>query len=436
MEQDFKNIVGLAEEGKPAIIRFFGPVTEQTTSWFNSEFLWLQDYVKPSSIEIQINSEGGSVLYGMSTYSIIQNCPIPTVCVNEGLAASMGSIIWAAGDVSKMRDYAILMIHNPFRSSEEEKEEEDSCGKKEIMEATPVTEAFRKQIETIYMKRWGLSEKAVKKIMDGSEGEDGTFFDAKGAVLAGIIPSENIIKTKRQSAKMVKAAIEGKHSPVDFRVALDSVIAELSTNKLDSEKESNIKAKEVVDVTIEPEENKDTIKNERMEDKLELSLISAALGLQGSITSSEIMAKLPTLVQEAKRSTELQATVNSLNIELTGSKQALQNVEASLAEVKSQLDAYKQAEQEAKEKKINEVVDAAVEAGKIKAESKETWVTMAKNDINLVINTLESIPVAEKISASIENDPALVEDKSKTAAKEVEATIAKAVGEGFKFKKL
>ena len=173
-----------------------------------------------------------------------------------------------------------------------------------------------------------------------------------------------------------------------------------------------------------------------MEDKLELSLISAALGLQGSITSSEIMAKLPTLVQEAKRSTELQATVNSLNIELTGSKQALQNVEASLAEVKSQLDAYKQAEQEAKEKKINEVVDAAVEAGKIKAESKETWVAMAKNDINLVINTLESIPVAEKISASIENDPALVEDKSKTAAKEVEATIAKAVGEGFKFKKL
>ena len=235
---------------------------------------------------------------------------------------------------------------------------------------------------------------------------------------------------------MVKAAIEGKHSPVDFRVALDSVIAELSTNKLDSEKESNIKAKEVVDVTIEPEENKDTIKNERMEDKLELSLISAALGLQGSITSSEIMAKLPTLVQEAKRSTELQATVNSLNIELTGSKQALQNVEASLAEVKSQLDAYKQAEQEAKEKKINEVVDAAVESGKIKAESKETWVAMAKNDINLVINTLESIPVAEKISASIENDPALVEDKSKTAAKEVEATIAKAVGEGFKFKKL
>ena len=435
MEQDFKNIVGLAEEGKPAIIRFFGPVTDQTTSWFNSEFLWLQDYVKPSSIEIQINSEGGSVLYGMNTYSIIQNCPIPTVCVNEGLAASMGSIIWAAGDVSKMRDYSILMIHNPFAKSEEG-ESEDACGNKDKMEASPVTEAFRKQIETIYMKRWGLSEKSVKKIMDGGEGEDGTFFDAKGAVLAGIIPSENIIKTKRQAAKMVKAAIEGKNAPVDFRVALDSVIAELSINKLDSEKESNIKAKEVVDVTIEPEENKDTIKNERMEDKLELSLISAALGLQGSITSSEIMAKLPTLVQEAKRATELQATVNSLNIELTGSKQALQNVESSLAEVKSQLEAYKQAEQEAKEKKINEVVDAAVESGKIKAESKETWVAMAKNDINLVINTLESIPVAEKISASIENDPSLIEDKSKTAAKEVEATIAKAVGEGFKFKKL
>ena len=71
-----------------------------------------------------------------------------------------------------------------------------------------------------------------------------------------------------------------------------------------------------------------------------------------------------------------------------------------------------------------------------KAESKETWVTMAKTDFALVTNTLASIPVAEKISAVIENDPKLVEEKSKTAAQEVEAKVSKVIGEGFTFKKL
>ena len=49
MEQDFKNIVGLAEEGKPAIIRFFGPVTDQTTSWF---YLDAQDGYKASGTQV------------------------------------------------------------------------------------------------------------------------------------------------------------------------------------------------------------------------------------------------------------------------------------------------------------------------------------------------------------------------------------------------
>lgn len=434
MEKDFKNIVGQVEEGKPAVIRFFGPVDQYSTANFNYEFLWLQEYVKPSLIQIQINSEGGSVLNGMSTYSVIQNCPIPTECVNEGLAASMASIIWAAGNKSLMRDYSILMIHNPFHKDSDDSDE-NGCGKEEKSESTAVTDAFRKQIETIYVKRWGLSESKVKKIMEGEEGEDGTFFDAKEAVEAGIIPAENVIKTQKQSAKKVKAAIQGISSSVDFRLAMDKVIAQLSTNKLDQEKESNIKANEGVDLT-KPQEIKDIIKNEKMEDKLELSLISAALGLQGSVTSSEVLAKIPTLVQEAKKASELQGVVNSLNIELTGSKQALKNVESSLDEVKAELENYKKAERETKEKEIDTAIDAAIEAGKIKAESKETWVTMAKTDFALVTNTLASIPVAEKISAVIENDPKLVEEKSKTAAQEVEAKVSKVIGEGFTFKKL
>ena len=87
-------------------------------------FLWVESYIKPSKIRVLINSSGGSVLYGMSIFSVIRNSSIPTECINEGLAASMGSIVWAAGDKSLMRDYAILMIHNPFDSTEDNKDTE------------------------------------------------------------------------------------------------------------------------------------------------------------------------------------------------------------------------------------------------------------------------------------------------------------------------
>lgn len=101
---NFKNIIGEAKSGDVAVIRFFGKVTEESTCQFNAEFDYLENIIQPSLIRVLINSEGGSVLFGMTTYSTIQNCKLPTECVIEGMAASMGSIIWAAGDKSLMRD--------------------------------------------------------------------------------------------------------------------------------------------------------------------------------------------------------------------------------------------------------------------------------------------------------------------------------------------
>lgn len=111
-EKELKYIIGQALENHPAVIRFYGPVTSETTAAFNNEFLWLQNCVRPSKILVLINSEGGSVIAGMSTFSAIQSCPIETHCVIEGIAASMGSVIWAAGSKLFMHDYSILMIHH------------------------------------------------------------------------------------------------------------------------------------------------------------------------------------------------------------------------------------------------------------------------------------------------------------------------------------
>ena len=54
-------VVGEAKAGQPAVIRFFGRVTEETTSRFNDEFDFLENIIRPSCIRVLINSEGGSV---------------------------------------------------------------------------------------------------------------------------------------------------------------------------------------------------------------------------------------------------------------------------------------------------------------------------------------------------------------------------------------
>ena len=120
----FKYIVGECKSGEEAVIRFFSEIDEWSAHCFISEFLYLES-LKPCKIKVLINSEGGSVMYGMSMFSVISNSSVDTECIIEGIAASMGSIVWAAGKRSLMRDYGILMIHTPFVKPEGD--EEDKC---------------------------------------------------------------------------------------------------------------------------------------------------------------------------------------------------------------------------------------------------------------------------------------------------------------------
>ena len=47
---ELKYVVGEAQEAKPVYMRFYGKIDEESTRNFNDEFLWIQDYVKPSKI--------------------------------------------------------------------------------------------------------------------------------------------------------------------------------------------------------------------------------------------------------------------------------------------------------------------------------------------------------------------------------------------------
>lgn len=404
--EDLKHVVGEANIDKPAIIRFFGPVNQENTKRFNEEFLWLQECVHPSEIVVLINCEGGSVIYGMSTFSVIQNCPIKVKCINEGIAASMGSIIWAASNEKPyMHDYSILMIHNPFVKSDEEPTE-DKGG---------MIGAFKHQLETIYKNKFGFNKEKVKAIMDGKEGADGTYFTAKDAVDAGIIPAENVIKTSKQACKRVKAAIEGIEKTSDIRTILTEIAAEVDENKLP-------------DILTAIHNQKQVKQNERTMNEHNFETIVAQLGLGAEASVTDATLRLSDLMKAEAQLTDVTAKFDALTIKYNGKEAELTNVQSKLSEVEAQLQGYKDAEAAAKEASINAMVEAAITEGKIQAETKQTWINMAKANLDLTKSTLESIPARDKISEKIAGDKTN-KDNIEATMTEVEAEVEKKVKE-------
>lgn len=390
-----KYVVGELSEGKPAYMRFYGAVNENNTNSFNNEFIYIRDYIKPSKIVIQINSQGGSVLHGMGTYSLIQSSDIETETIIDGIAASMGSVIWAAGTRSYMRDYSILMIHNPFCSKGDVSEEDKKSNEQMI-------KAFQSQIETIYTKRFGLSRDVVRAIMDGEEGCDGTFFDARGAVKAGIIQSENIIKTKKQVRDKVKNQIDGIKDAAELQEIMSSINAELEDFK------------PLVQEAPIPKQNQDkNYLQKTMDEKVQefaLSSVVSQLGLGEKAGMADVVNSINSLMAAKVQLSELQNSYDELKIQKEGIDAQLKNVKDELTNVKAKLGEYVKAEQEKHEAAIVALVESAITDGKIKQESKSMWVEMAKNNFEMVQSTLESIEKPVQMSKEIANDPANISD--------------------------
>ena len=410
---NLKYVVGKAETNQPAIIRFFGSVDSFSTDCFNEEFLWLQDYVKPSKIVVLINSDGGSVMYGMSTFSIIQSCPIEVDCIIEGIAASMGSVIWAAGDHLYMHDYSILMIHNPFVY---DNDNEDANIKNMV-------NAFRKQIETIYVKRFGLSKDKVRAIMDGEGDADGTYLSAKEAVDAGILPATNIIKTSKQVVEKVKSQIEGVKNVASICDIMNSALKEVDENKLLSE---------VVSIRTQNNQNFNPVvtgqeQNTMKENEnVQFNAVTAQLGLEAETSLQSVSARITQLINAESELKNVKNELGELKIKFKGKETEVANLQKNLSDVEGQLKAYKDAEEDARNASIDAMVEDAIKAGKIDAGSKEDWVGMAKANLDMVKKTLDSIPGRDNIVDEIAKDPENKND-AEEEMKDVNAKLAEKV---------
>lgn len=88
-------------------------VNAETSNELIKQLMYLERQDSGKEITLYINSPGGEVISGLAVYDLISlmKSPVRTVCT--GTAASMGAILFLAGEKREMLPHTRLMIHDP-----------------------------------------------------------------------------------------------------------------------------------------------------------------------------------------------------------------------------------------------------------------------------------------------------------------------------------
>lgn len=204
-----------------AQIDIFGDIVSE--KWFDEETsaTSFRDALKElgdvSTINLSINSGGGSVFDGIAIYNMLKSHKATVNVYVEGLAASIASVIAMAGDTITMRSGSMMMVHMPWTLSQ---------GNAEEMRKTADTlEKTGDSIVDIYSERTGIPSDDIRNIMN-----DETWLSAEEAVEQGWATK---LDKKEAVMNSVPKEILGRFSNVPKNVLARVEKKTLSQDRLD-----------------------------------------------------------------------------------------------------------------------------------------------------------------------------------------------------------
>src|SRR5262245_53592640 len=177
---------------KERIVFVTGPIEDHLASLITAQLLFLEAENPKKEISMYINSPGGVVTSGMAIYDTMQfiRPPVATLCI--GQAASMGSLLLAAGE--KGMRYALpnarIMLHQPSggfqgQASDIERHAEDII-------------KMKRRLNEVYVRHTGKDYETIEKTLDRDH-----FMTADEAKDFGIVDK---VITSREAMEAAAAA--------------------------------------------------------------------------------------------------------------------------------------------------------------------------------------------------------------------------------------
>jgi ATP-dependent Clp protease, protease subunit len=163
---------------KERIIFVTGVVEDNMAALVAAQLLFLESENPKKEISLYINSPGGVVTAGLSIYDTMQfiRPPVATLCM--GQAASMGSLLLAAGEKGMRASLpnSRIMVHQPSGGYQGQVTD--------IMIHAKEVEALKRRLNEIYEKHTGRTYDEIEKAL-----ERDNFLTAEAAKTFGLIDS-------------------------------------------------------------------------------------------------------------------------------------------------------------------------------------------------------------------------------------------------------
>lgn len=182
-----------------------------TAKAFVDQLSKLPDAVK--TIKVHINSPGGDVFAALNIANALRDQraskgrKIETIV--DGLAASAASIILMAGDVVRIADNALVMIHNPWTIAIGEA--------KDFIKLAEDLGKIRTTIVATYRWHSKLEADAIEALMDAA-----TWMDADEAIANGFATEK--IEGLQAAASLDPAALAKLTVPDKYRARVDALL--------------------------------------------------------------------------------------------------------------------------------------------------------------------------------------------------------------------
>ena len=161
---------------KERVIFITGGIEDHMASLVTAQLLFLEAENPKKEISIYINSPGGVVTSGMAIYDTMQyiRAPVATLCI--GQAASMGSLLLAAGerDMRFALPNARVMVHQPSGGFQGQASDIERHAQ-EILD-------MRARLNKIYVHHTGQTLRKIEEAL-----ERDTFMTAEEAKDFGIV---------------------------------------------------------------------------------------------------------------------------------------------------------------------------------------------------------------------------------------------------------
>src|SRR5271156_2937310 len=158
------------------IVFMVGPVDDISASLAVAQLLFLEADNPKKEVAMYINSPGGVVTAGLSIYDTMQfvRPKVTPMCI--GQAASMGSLLLAAGEKGMRHALpnARIMLHQPSGGFQGQATD--------IMLHAAEIFALKKRLNEIYVKHTGQSLKTIEDALERDK-----FLTAEGAQEFGVI---------------------------------------------------------------------------------------------------------------------------------------------------------------------------------------------------------------------------------------------------------